>query len=264
MKNAILLIETNQIKVVLGNVLTTIKVNELNLTHNVSFFDQLFKETNVYCVQEISQMTREQIDNLSPVGTPISDEEKKVIKNIDRPVSSKPTIQTKKDNDEVDFWIKTTTDTALIIDDLYTGRQIRGGIEECLSVPHGRAINLAMIDPDKVRQSRILKRLLENGSIIRCSKQEAMQMESTYKAHLAKRKAKPISSSDGGGVEIEIGEGGRRRHIISDDNDNDLDLTNDVRSYKRSSLDNEDSGTMSELMEALDQEGARPQRRHHG
>jgi len=29
-------------------------------------------------------------------------------------------------------------------------------------------------------------------------------------------------------------------------------------------LDNEDSGTMSELMEALDQEGARPQRRHHG
>lgn len=200
MKNALIFIDRNQVKVVFGTVLKVIKVEELNFTHNVNFFEQLFREANVFAVQEISKISKEQLLQMVPSVPTRSQEERKVEASIERPVGPVPVPQRQEqenlEDSQHDFWVKSDAQTAIIIDDLFTGREIVDGMPECLSIPHGRAVNLANLKPENVKASRILARLMQNQIIERCSRREAMEMEQRYQERLnASRNAKSVFDS---------------------------------------------------------------------
>ena len=256
MKNALVFIDNNQLKVVFGSILKIIKVNEIRLSHNTAFFEQLFKEANVYGIREISQLNIDQIFDMVPLESH-SEEEKTVNKSIEKPVSPAARPQQAKDNDEYDFWIKSQAETAIIIDDLFTGRELYEGIPESLSIPHGRAVNLATIDPDAVKASRILRRLMDNKTIVRCSRQESAQMEREYQERLANSKnAKSVVGEGGLSVEVVGGKADKFMYSESQIHNNVIETeisVSDTRSPS-SGLLNEEYSSMDKLMSVINSE----------
>jgi len=256
MKNALVYIDNNQVKVVFGSILKIIKINEIRLSHNAAFFEQLFKEANVYGIREVSQLGLEQIFDMSPLESH-SEEEKKVDKSIDKPVSQEARPVEAKDKDEFDFWIKSQAETAIIIDDLFTGREIAEGIPESLSIPHARAVNLASLNPEAVKASRILRRLMDNKTIVRCSRQEALQMEREYQERLANSKnAKSVVGEGGLSVEVVGGKAEKFMYSESQIHNNVIETeisVSDTRSPS-SGLLNEEYSSMDKLMSVINSE----------
>lgn len=253
MKNALVFIDNNQIKVVFGSVIKIIKVNEMKLSYNVSFFEQLFKEANVYSVQQISKLTIDQLFDMSPIESK-SDDEKKIDKSINNHSSEKDSQE--EENDDLDFWVMSNAATSIIIDDLFTGRDIAEGIPESLSIPHGRAVNLSNLNQEAVKASRILRRLMDNKTLARCSKREAFEMERKYEENLSQ--SKNVRSIADGNISVDVVDGKAEKFSYSSTSpqrSHDLiesEIPIDNGTSRGSGLAHEEYGSMSQLMAAIE------------
>lgn len=266
-KSSILFVEGGVIKVVAGNVLKTVRFEDVSLPHNKKFFDLLFADTTVLFVEKATPLSMEQFFEF--VGErPVQPAQDATPARASLPAAMvsrpSPVIQQKTTKlaspqtpsiPDSGAWVRSTIETFLVVDDLFTGEEIPGrapglpSIKKALSIPPGRPIDLSRLDPEVVRKSSILRDLLRNGWLVKCTASEARAYEVAWQKKQA-REAEENDRLSGLDTPIidrdDVGRNGFR--VINDEDPNTFDTT-DAGMPRLPS--NEDSGSMDELMRQM-------------
>lgn len=171
------------VKIVIGSVMKVVKTGELASPHNLAFFDRMFSEAEVLVVESVSAIGKDGFaDMLRAYGATAK------AMHAGGPKAKLPAsraVPTQEESmaepgipaaDEGIFY-KSHALTHITIDDLPTGREIDEGFPECVSVAPGGAINLSLIEESVVKKSRILQRLIANGTLEPISAQEASRIQ---------------------------------------------------------------------------------------
>lgn len=80
-------------------------------------------------------------------------------------------------------WYKSQAESIIIIDDIYTGvKKRRGEIEydENVIIYPNRATNFGKFNKEQVKESSIMRRLINDNVLVQCSEEEARELESEY------------------------------------------------------------------------------------
>lgn len=179
-KTAVIFMDGDLMKVVFGRTVKELYADRV--IEDQAFFERLFKDYRVVVVEKAAEVTLPQIvgmDEGKSSGPTAHD--KPVEKNTERD----KTFRTEKKAEKDGLWIKSTSRTTIIIDDLPTGTELAPGVPMTFSVPHDRAVSMASLDPELVQKSNILKRLLANGTLEWATGTEAQQMEAEYVVKVA-------------------------------------------------------------------------------
>jgi len=178
-KTAVIFMDGDLMKVVFGRTVKELYADRV--LEDQPFFERLFKDYRVVVVEKASEVTLPQIVGMDEGKSsgPVAH---------DKPVEKAPeqaAKTAKKEPAQAGMWIKSTSRTTIIIDDLPTGIEIAPGVPMTFSVPHDRAVSMANLDPETVQKSNILKRLLANGTLAWVTGSEAQQMEAEYVVKVA-------------------------------------------------------------------------------
>jgi hypothetical protein len=203
MKKAIIIIDENQIKIVVSNILKTMGTHEVHLPHNKSFLEKLFASYEVVMLESVvkldftsfigsfpqpatapSAVLVPSVPPNQPVQAPVQTAIQPVAQPQPLPQSIVVNTASKAVQTEKRRWIRTTSDSTIIIDDLVTGQEIRGvpGSKQCLAIPPGKPVDLTTLSPESLKRSAILRALVKNGTIVSVSEEEAKKMMAHYEA----------------------------------------------------------------------------------
>lgn len=272
MKNSVVIIERDQIKIVFGDKIKTIPFAEINKDYNQEFLDVIFYNTNVVKVDKISKMSRDQVDALGDkdpapplrtVSQPSSRASAAGPKPVGDPITAPPRAEGPQGfipQDGGDIYIVSTSDMTIILDDLYTSNIImRGGanVKESLTLKPGRPVNLSTLDQDSVKKSRTLRRMLRNGTIRQVSFDEASEMFRRFEENEEKQRFS-VHDLPGGGM-VAASEGSSEvdkmlNNMYSESKVRDtIEISEKDLVRGNEYASNEDSLSMSELMRQLDQ-----------
>lgn len=173
-KTAIMFIDEDTIKIVVGQTLKCIKLQEVDLDYNTRFLDRLFAEAGIFIVSDAVEMTSESFKEY--VAGLKGQAPTETSQEAEQPVAAKKT-QTKQSSRNGSLY-RSTVETYIIVDDLPVGDNIRGTeSKRHLSIPPNKAINLGILDPEAVRNSSILRGLINDGTLVPCSPQEAAELD---------------------------------------------------------------------------------------
>jgi len=195
MKRAIIIVDDNQIKIVVSNVLKTLGINEVHLSHNRSFLEKLFSSYEVVILESAIKLDFASFISSIPEPAPVApvaqpaaivpqSVSKPVVQKAPQPLPQSLIVNPKPVQTERRKWIRTTSDSTIIIDDLSTGEEIRGipGAQKSLAIPPGKPIDLTTLNPEALKKSAILRVLVKNGTIISVSDEDAKKMLVAYDA----------------------------------------------------------------------------------
>lgn len=181
-KTAVIYMDGDLMKVVFGRTVKELYADRV--LEDQAFFERLFKDYRVVVVEKAAEVTLPQIVGMDEGKSsgPVAHD-----KTVEKSPEQAPAAKTaaKKEPEKTGMWIKSTSRTTIIIDDLPTGIEIAPGVPMTFSVPHDRAVSMANLDPETVQKSNILKRLLANGTLTWVTGSEAQQMEAEYAVKVA-------------------------------------------------------------------------------
>jgi len=196
-KASLLIIDEGIVKVVVGNTLKVCKVSELNLPHNVRFFERLFSDSKVFSVDSLSEVSASDFAKFmnQSVDEAVQDEPDEEVevpterqqKQADlkkRAIARKRMIEDDSEAPSELLLYRSTAASHIIVDDLPVGDTIRGleGVKRMLSIAPNKAINLSVLDPEAVRKSVILRQLIREGILVPCTPKEAAEIEAAADA----------------------------------------------------------------------------------
>lgn len=168
MKRALVFIDEGSVKVIIGSVMKVIQMKDLTQPHNLSFFDKIFSDSEVFVIDALAPINKVQlVEIIQNYGSHAKAEPRPAEKPEHLPATApapQPRLISPPSEETDGSFLKSNHKTTIIIEDLPTGRQLYGQ-PEYLSILPGGAVNLSMLDPDAVRRSRILQRLLANGTL---------------------------------------------------------------------------------------------------
>lgn len=197
MNRAIVFVDGDNVKVVFGNSVKTVKVSEFGSKQNHIFLNKLFSSFNVFIVDQVRPTSRNKLlSSLSagkeraeprpepdraapqrhtPVDIPVRTE-------VASEVASEVDILTGKTSHA---FLKSLAKTTLIIDDLPTGVMISGtDIPQHVSVGPGRTVNLGALDQESIQKSKILRSLMRRKILVPVTPDEANRAETEYSVQL--------------------------------------------------------------------------------
>ena len=201
-KKALFFIDEGVVKIVFGNFVKIVRAEDGDNPQTQEFLKKLFTDYAVLFVQELSEASKEDFDEFlarakqrGVIPTPKGQGEQatapvpraQVAPAPRAPKSSLPPVSPPDEPEPETMtsdltWVKTRNGTCIIVDDLFTDADVRGmtGIKQALSVPAGRAINLAMLNPESLKKSIILRKLLSSGTLVLVDAAEAARMQADY------------------------------------------------------------------------------------
>lgn len=202
-KTALLFVDDDIIKIVLGKTLKCIPYSELHAPHNVRFVDQLFEQAHVLMVDKVSELKRQAFDDFVAEFNPRSAQPNKVqtvevkpkivesypatktVSNA-RPARTASDILKDAEQEERSLLFRSMEETCMIVDDCPTGAEIpnSNGAKEMLAIHPNKAVDLAMLPQDSIKNSVILKRLIREGKLVPCTRAEASAISSEYDAKM--------------------------------------------------------------------------------
>ena len=222
-KNTLIFIDGNKVKIVYGNKLKIISFEEIQLDYNQEFLDQIFYNTSVLTVDNISLLDRESFNKITwsiKQTDPVKEQTEEPIKEVKEQSSLEKIISDPAGPPKVkhlegfipqpggDVYIVSTSEVTMIIDDLYTKNKInRGGamVQEATTLPPGKPINLSSLDQDSLKSSYILKRMVQNGTVKQVSFEEAMELNKAYEIKVESQLFSVHDSKNEGQVSFSVG-----------------------------------------------------------
>lgn len=188
MKTALLFVDDGLVKIVIGNTLKTIKFSEVDAEHNQGFLDQLFSSAKVLVVDKASELTRESFDDFAtdvqnPHGSEVKAEIQAAPKATEQRIQRQQAIAAQDDGTML---FRSLDETTIIVDDFPTDEDIPDapGAKKSLVIRPDKALNLANFDPERIKKSNYLKRLIREGRLVPCTPAEADRMEREHSAKL--------------------------------------------------------------------------------
>jgi len=185
--------EAKRVKFVFGDTVKSIRLDDLGSAASREFLDKLFEHYQVCLVESLQLVNRNSI-GAAPgaavaVGAPA------------RPPAPPQSALARQLAEDHGQWIKSNSRTMLIIDDLYTGEEIPNapGCKKAVAIGPGRALDLSTLDPENVKKSSILRRLIQGQTLAFCPAAEAISIEEQHgqreaeeqRAEAAREKAAP-------------------------------------------------------------------------
>jgi hypothetical protein len=262
-KRSLLLIEEDKLKIVYGDKMRCINVSDLALAHNAEFLEKIFKTTTVFKVDKVLAVATEDISGLTQMTTSVT----RSSPSIDKPSAIATTTRVLEPSSKTNYpeipvnstWIKSNAQTTIIIDDLFTGSQLsRGGtsVPRSVALEPGKPFNLGTLTNELLNASKILPRLLSNGTVSRISFDESMNMLELFE----KNQVNIISALDANAKSVTASSDTKARDIVdsmfSEDNPSviPLEITQGSIVGMSRTSSNEDTGSMSELMDMISDE----------
>lgn len=183
-KAAILFVDGETIKIVIGKTLKCMHFSELSATHNIKFIEQLFGQAKVVSIDKVSPLDKNAFDTfVSKFQSAVSTPEKA---SVPPPVSpskkSAATIREDAEEESIASFFRSLEETTIIVDDLPTGEDLPNlpGVKRMLAIHPNKAVNLSALPQEAIKNSAILKRLIREGKLIPCTRAEALAIESDY------------------------------------------------------------------------------------
>jgi hypothetical protein len=272
-RKTVILVDDGQIKVIYGDKLKCIRFADAGLPHNLAFLDALGASTTLVNVDQVSVVSphelAEILGDLEAAPRKARDPEVSLPETMiaipkrgdaqrPQPRPRAPLPPTKEffaPADGGDIFIKSNSQTTIIIDDLYTNTVIaRPGMapqKQALALEPGKPVNMAGLDQESVQKSRILAKLLASGLVMQIPHDEATEMLAQHE----KRQASVISAKDMTSSLVPDGMSAasyaqRARHgELPDDDVQSIDISESDR--MPSVVTNEVSGSMEKLMASL-------------
>ena len=170
-RTAVIFLDGDAMKVVFGRTVKELSASKVR--DEKAFFERLFKEYRVVVVEKAVEVKLGQL----------MDDEPAPVAEVPWPEERKEKIPPAKDPAE--RWIRSTSRTTIVIDDLPTGTEVAPGIPLMFSIPHDRAVTMSSVTPEAIEKSVILKRLLANGTLEYVTSTEAARLESEHSSQVA-------------------------------------------------------------------------------
>lgn len=177
-KTALLFVDDECIKVAYGVSIKVVKFQDMSLDYNVRFFDKLFEEWNVIVVESVAPLNKQGLYDFvgeiqNKPAAPVKQASQSTMVRSQEP-SAKPVMEVEDDC----MLFRFIGQSIVCVDDVPTGEDFAGmpGVKQTLVIKPDQAINLGKYDPEKVRNSPILKRLIRRGSLVPCTPDEADEM----------------------------------------------------------------------------------------
>lgn len=186
------------VRVVIGTTIKPCKISELNLPHNVRFFERLFTDYKVFAIEGVSEVTKESFDafiderSSTDAEEPIEEDEEPEEEapkapakhdNLRRKAAARRQTSVQSDQETSLPLYRSTAATHIIVDDLPVGEGVRGeNVKRMLSIAPNKAVNLATLDPEAVKRSVILRQLIRDGILVPCTPSEASEMDAETEA----------------------------------------------------------------------------------
>lgn len=270
-KSALVYMDEGGLKIVYGTSVKVIKPTEMSLDYNVSFLDKLFSNYKVYVIESASLIQRDKLAELASAGPQPAKAAEQALDTEPEdelpPAQPAPVIKGGKTAKpraiRGPVFIKSNAKMTIIVDDLFTGDQIKDtGMRKALVVTPDLPVNLSILDQEMVKKSAILRRLIENGTFTPITVAEALEYEAAAKAKKdaeddaeTEHSSRIIDSSESGSAKkyAQGMKSGSGRRV---DEADEIDLTEDIANAGRrrpGGLPNEDTDTMSSLMDMIGQ-----------
>lgn len=226
-KNTLLFVDDEQVKIIFGSKLKCIKFADLLLDHNQKFLDHIFYSTNVVRVDKVARLDRDSFNKFvgqipevlggqepqeaqgaqepkGPEGAPLDRAPAVSDPMTPRPKTSQITqsVDGMMPQDGGDVYIVSNDDRmTIMLDDVFTGTSImRDGVEvhQTVALLPNKPVNLATVDQKSLKASKILPRMVKNGTVRQVSYDEAMDLVAKYE----EQASNIISAHDSPGVSI--------------------------------------------------------------
>jgi hypothetical protein len=259
-KTALLFVSENTIKIVVGNTLKIVKFTDMDLDHNKRFFERLFAEAKVVTVEQVSEMTKDALDSFVAQFAALTDKPKEPLPKsalVSMPSSHPPVPKQAPEPGDGPLIYRSTAATHIIVDDLPIGSTLRGtDTPVMLSIPPDRPINLSTLNPETIRKSAILRRLINQGVLVPCTPTEANQMEAQYDSKIKQEAdarfeaVSPMIDDDTPGSAKAFWERNRQGHgAWKDDAPETINVTANEPASRTASADLNSPLTMTQLMQ---------------
>jgi len=198
-KTALMFVDDRTIKIVIEDSLKCIKFEDLKAPHNIRYIEQLFSKCHVLVVDKASDLTKEDfaiwVSKLE--GEAPKEVEPKVQEKVEERAApivkakrSVPEILSEAEDESERLLYRSTDETTMTIDDLPTGEVMVIGTnpktgesvttEKTLAIHPYKAIDLSRLPEENVKNSKILRRLIREGTLVPCTRKEAIEMERAY------------------------------------------------------------------------------------
>jgi len=275
MKTALLFVDDEVVKIALGDTLKCIKFAELRLAHNVSYMERLFASANVLMVEKAEALAKEGFDEFvdgvfatvaEPAAEPETESEAEAGEAEAPAAKPRPSQRPRAEPEEGHLLYRSTAESVIIVDDLPTGEELPNmpGTFKTLAVVPYRAVNLNLLDPEKVRKSTILKRLIRDGTLVPCTPREADRMLLDYEVKIREENdarlasMSPIIEGESAAAYAERVSGGRTRAPLGTHEAETIEVTEEEAAPSKPR-----KLSMEELMQAVgaadDEQAAAPQ-----
>lgn len=232
-KTALMFVDETVIKVVIGESLKCIKFDEIHAPHNVKYVEQLFSKCHVLIVDKASELTKDDfaiwVQKLSAIpqkydGKPeVQKTEPKDVAPQNQPKRKAPEILAEAEDESEKYLYRSTEETTMTVDDLYTGEYIFLGKDprtgedlrtgKTLAIHPYRAVDLSRLPAENIKSSMILRRLIREGVLVPCSRKEALEMERQYDEKIRKENDERLDAAspliDGSVESFVINNGGK-------------------------------------------------------
>lgn len=232
-KTALMFVDETVIKIVIGESLKCIKFDDIHAPHNLKYVEQLFAKCHVLIVDKASELTKddfaEWVRKLNAIpqkydGRPeVKKTEPKDVAPQNQPKKRAVEIIEEAEDESEKLLYRSTEETTMTIDDLYTGEYIFLGKDprtgedlrtgKTLAIHPYRAVDLSRLPAESIKNSAILRRLIREGVLVPCSRKEAMEMERQYDEKIRKENDERLDAAspliDGSVESFVINNGGK-------------------------------------------------------
>lgn len=176
-KTALLFVIDDSIKVVFGETLKVVKFQAMSLDYNVRFFDKLFDEWEVIVVEKAGPLDKQGLfDFVAQMGAkPPAPARRESASAVVRPQQAAPRTMTLDDDCMLFRFIG---QSIITVEDVPSHEDFPGmpGVKQTLVLKPDQAVNLRRYDPERVRTSPTLRRLIQRGSLVPCTPEEADEL----------------------------------------------------------------------------------------
>lgn len=257
MNKALIFLDGDTCKVVFGNVLKCFQISENSKPEIDKFLEKIFASYDVRVATATAKTDKDSF--IAAIQKAPGAQEAHVPTSMiakTKPIQSPMVAQARQQQSSItqapDFtnlnWMKSMAATTIVIDDLLTNEEVRPGtgIKKAFVISPGLPSNLVGIDPQTVRQSRILANLLKNGTLVPISQAEAFRLQNEYDIKMRQLDDDSLDDSSPIVDRRSIMEHGMSAGAHEAP---PLDLTNEADLLPtKDEVANEGHGTMSELM----------------
>lgn len=185
-KTALLYVDDDCVKIVVGESLKIIKFNALKADHNIQLLEKLFSNCTVFTIKDLVELSKDSF--VRHIGEKMEKVEEKPLAKTAAIVAvpdqkrSVPAILAEAEEESDRMLFRSTDETTIVVDDLPTGDDLPNmpGVKRTLAVVPYKAIDLSSLPEESVRNSKQLKRLIREGTLVPCTRAEAIAMQSDF------------------------------------------------------------------------------------